>query len=309
VSPLGPLWTTLASLLAFGDHNYGPVTPVALPEITVTRHDGARLSLREAVGAGRVAVQFVFTDCQTACPLLGSLFHNVDQKMGASAGPVELVSISVNPAADTAQKLAAWRKSFQASSRWIALRPEPKDLATLLRVFGETDPAPAAHSKQIYFVDRGHYAARSTELPRAALVAAALRGVAPIAGIGAVAEKPEAESNNEAHSEGQSERGRVGDDVLTVEASRCSNCHGADRRGSQEGKIIVPPLTAVHLLQPQSRRGGPPSRYTSESFCVTLQTGVDPAGIVLSPVMPRYSMSPAACAALWQAISGEVSQR
>lgn len=290
------------TLVAFADHNYGPVEPVTLPEIVVTRHDGARLPLRQAMGGGRVAVQFVFTDCQTACPLLGSLFRNVDRALGPAGEVVELVSISVNPAADAAAKLAAWRAGFGGSARWVALRPEPGDLAALLKVFGETDPAPAAHSKQIYFVNEGRYVARSTELPRASLVAAALRGRAPMAGIGAV----EGAAPREVAGD---RRGRVGEDLLTVEASRCANCHGANAQGNREGKIVVPAIDGAALTVAQGRRGGPASRYTAESFCATLRLGVDPAGIVLSPVMPRYEMSAAGCATIWRSLTGEDSQR
>lgn len=287
------LTIALASLVAFGDHGYGPVEPVALPDLAVTRHDGRRLTLRQAVGSGTVAVQFVFTSCQTVCPLLGSLFHNVDRRLTGHG--LQLVSLTVDPTGDTAPKLNAWRKGFRASERWIALRTTPADLPRLLRAFGETDPAPAAHAKQIYFVRNGHYVARSTELPHAALIAATLQGSAPLAGTAPAVKEATALA-------------RMGDVSLTAEAARCANCHGAGAQGGREGTVVVPPLTAVSLLQPQSRRGGPPSRYTPASFCTALQQGLDPAGVMLSPVMPRYTLAPAACATLWRKFTGQDSQ-
>ena len=62
---------------------------------------------------------------------------------------------------------------------------------------------------------------------------------------------------------------------------------------------MAPALTAGALKTAQARRGGPPSNYTQASFCVSVRTGVDPAGVVLSPVMPRYQIDSRACAQLW----------
>jgi hypothetical protein len=62
---------------------------------------------------------------------------------------------------------------------------------------------------------------------------------------------------------------------------------------------VVPALTSEALQTSRSRRGGPPSQYTQSSFCNSLRTGVDPAGVALSPVMPRYQIDGRACAQLW----------
>ena len=112
----------LVTMLAFDDHGYGPVDPVPLPDISVTRHDGAVVRLRDLTAGKRTAVQFIFTSCPTACPLLGSLFRKVQKT--AQPGPVGLLSISVDPDRDTPQRWAEWLRQFgDGGSGWVAVRP------------------------------------------------------------------------------------------------------------------------------------------------------------------------------------------
>jgi len=101
----------------------------------------------------------------------------------------------------------------------------------------------------------------------------------------------------------------AGDDMLLPpEASRCANCHllaaaggPADASGTA---TFGPPLTAVGLAQPQRRRGGPRSRYSVETFCTVLRSGVDPAHILVERAMPRYQIDNEGCQALWRHLTG-----
>lgn len=86
---------------------------------------------------------------------------------------------------------------------------------------------------------------------------------------------------------------------LPDEAARCSNCHGAAGARRDAARPFAPALNREHLLQPQRRRGGPPSRYDEHSFCRALRDGIDPAWVTLPRAMPRYRLDDAQCAALW----------
>ena len=86
-------------------------------------------------------------------------------------------------------------------------------------------------------------------------------------------------------------------------ATRCVNCHEKDNVSpttGERGAAYAPPLRHEALHQRQARRGGPPSRYDAASFCSLLRTGIDPAHIIISTVMPRYEIGDAPCAALWR---------
>jgi cytochrome oxidase Cu insertion factor (SCO1/SenC/PrrC family) len=297
----------LLALMTFEDHGYGPVDPVLLPDVVVTRDDGKPVRLRELTAGRRTAVQFIFTHCPTACPLLGSLFGKVEKSLEPGAGA--LLSITVDPGRDTPERLAAWRKQFTAGSRWVAVRPDPAALKKLLETFGQKDGPPSGHALQVFFVDsESRYVARTTELPRAINIADALAGHIEMAGINSravheAAAAPEAATGEEIYRDAQGVVPRLNGETLNAKAARCANCHGERGEGRREGPINAAPLRRAALVEPQSRRGGPPSRYSRESFCASLRTGVDPAGIMLDSAMPRYTLSDPSCAALWDFVT------
>lgn len=94
---------------------------------------------------------------------------------------------------------------------------------------------------------------------------------------------------------------------LPAVATRCSNCHEArqpvplsDQAASAvSARTYASPLSAMWLQQARLRRGGPETVYDARSLCQLLRTGVDPAMIMVSTVMPRYQATEAQCAALW----------
>lgn len=96
--------------------------------------------------------------------------------------------------------------------------------------------------------------------------------------------------------------------ALPAHAARCVNCHapGSSSATLQPASAapantsFAPLLTATYLLGPIARRGGPPSAYDEATFCRALRTGIDPAYVIVSRSMPRYTLSDADCGALWQ---------
>lgn len=282
-------------------HGYGPVDPAPIPDVAVVRHDGRTSTLLQELGTDRAAIQFVFTDCRTACPLLGSLFRNVDRQVAVGKG--RLVSISVNPQGDSPARLASWLHTFSASDRWVALRLEPGELARVLAVFGQKSGPITGHAIQVFFAEDGKFLAQTTDLPRASVIASALNRETNVAGINPERAAPRetqviADPIGELLFDGrQPLAGRVGQDSLASHSAACANCH---RGGAgPEGKVAVSSVTRSALTQKLPRRGGPASSYTAESFCTALREGTDPAGVVLSEMMPRYSISRPVCQALW----------
>jgi hypothetical protein len=84
---------------------------------------------------------------------------------------------------------------------------------------------------------------------------------------------------------------------------RCSNCH-AVADGPDVPRSLAPRLTHSLLLLPRARRGGPPSNYDRRRFCTLLRKGVDPASVMISVEMPRYTIADADCQALWRYVTG-----
>ncbi len=79
----------------------------------------------------------------------------------------------------------------------------------------------------------------------------------------------------------------------------CVNCHmGAAGLGSAAS--FAPSLGRSRMTEPLGRRGGPPSLFSQASFCRMLRTGVDPAYILITRRMPRYTLSDDQCLGLWR---------
>lgn len=98
---------------------------------------------------------------------------------------------------------------------------------------------------------------------------------------------------------------------LTVDSSvmPCVNCHRRSAWGSTEGSVTVPSIAGAALFAPVTRGSvemgslrktgaGTRPAYTEASLLRALRDGVDPAGRVMSPTMPRYAIGEADVVAL-----------
>lgn len=84
-----------------------------------------------------VAVQFIFTSCRMVCPLLGAHFRRVQELLGDAVGnEVQLLSISVDPANDRPERLAAWAERHRAGPGWSQLTGERTQIDTVLKALG-----------------------------------------------------------------------------------------------------------------------------------------------------------------------------
>jgi hypothetical protein len=84
---------------------------------------------------------------------------------------------------------------------------------------------------------------------------------------------------------------------------RCSNCHAVGE-GPDVARSLAPRLTHDLLLLRRPRRGGPPSNYSRDGLCTLLRRGVDPAFVMISVEMPRYTIDDVDCRALWRYLTG-----
>jgi hypothetical protein len=94
------------------------------------------------------------------------------------------------------------------------------------------------------------------------------------------------------------------DELLPAAAVRCVNCHDAVK-SARLARVAAPHLDRTLLLEARQRRGGPPSRYDLAAFCKLLNTGVDPASIVIAREMPVYELDPGQCSSLWSFLIGK----
>lgn len=114
--------------------------PRAIPRVELEDQDGRPFTL-DAYRGRPVLVDFIYTRCASACPMLSDAFQRVDRAeratwSGDTAGRLRLVSITFD-SADTPDDLREYARHYDADGRsWRFARVRRStDLAALLRTF------------------------------------------------------------------------------------------------------------------------------------------------------------------------------
>ena len=90
-----------------------------VPDVQLVRDDGKTVNLRaELDGKRSVVLSFIFTACTSVCPLTSATFVQLQHRLGADVHKVQLVSISIDPDADNAERLAEYARKFGARADW-----------------------------------------------------------------------------------------------------------------------------------------------------------------------------------------------
>ena len=122
-----------------------------------------------------MAINFIFTTCTTICPPLTATFRRVQQEMGDRVGrDVSLISISVDPATDMPERLAAFSAKFKRAAGWTFVTGTKPEIDQLLRALGAFVADKQDHTPMILIGnDRARYWTRTYGLaPPATLVKA-----------------------------------------------------------------------------------------------------------------------------------------
>ena len=133
------LWIGLllfAVLLVGGQARAGEKVE-ALPDVLlVDRAGNERHLFSEITGDRTVVMNFIFTDCSAACPISTAIMKSVRERLngqGDRGEGVVLVSVSINPWADTPQRLAEFAKRHGATSDgWFWLTGAQREVDRLL---------------------------------------------------------------------------------------------------------------------------------------------------------------------------------
>ena len=81
---------------------------------------------------------------------------------------------------------------------------------------------------------------------------------------------------------------------LEMMGGGCATCHGTGRRGARmmpEFWLRAPALTRAALFEAHDDGHGDHASYDANTLRRAVSRGLDPEGAVLSPIMPRWSMS------------------
>lgn len=124
---------------------------LAIPDVELLDQDGHKIHFYSDLVQGRVVViNFIFTTCTTICPPLGATFARVQKEFGTGAGrDVRFISISVDPATDTPERLKAWGAKFHAGPTWTFVTGQKQLVNELLSALGAATASPQDHSPTV----------------------------------------------------------------------------------------------------------------------------------------------------------------
>lgn len=146
-----PLGIGLLALLACAaaaeeQHHHGAPAPqprytrteaaYAPPDVPLVSAGGAPTRLATILAAdGPLFLQFMFTSCTTVCPVMSASFAGIQSRLGSGDARLRFVSISIDPAYDTAERLRDYAKRFKAGPQWQFFTGQAEDIAAVQKAF------------------------------------------------------------------------------------------------------------------------------------------------------------------------------
>ena len=108
-----------------------------IPSVALLDQEGRPVDFRDLVVGKVVAMNFVFTTCTTVCPPMGANFGKLQQLLGSRAGrEIHLISVSIDPAVDTPDRLRSWSRKFGAGVGWTLVTGTKPAVNGLLKDLG-----------------------------------------------------------------------------------------------------------------------------------------------------------------------------
>jgi protein SCO1/2 len=132
--------------------------PRPAPDFTLPASDGTRLSLARYRGKA-IVLAFGFTSCPKICPTTLATLAQARKKLGARAGEVQVVYVTVDPERDDAERMRKYLAGFD--STFVGATGTPAELAAVRQSYGVTSTKTGegsdygfAHSSYTYLIDR-----------------------------------------------------------------------------------------------------------------------------------------------------------
>jgi protein SCO1/2 len=133
--------------------------PRSAPAFTLAGSDGAPLRLERYRGKV-VLLSFGYTSCTEVCPVTLSILAQARRLLGADAGDLQVIYVTVDPERDTATRMREFLKAFDPS--FLGATGSAAQLAGVRREYGISvgEKIPMgngyvlAHSSFTYLVDR-----------------------------------------------------------------------------------------------------------------------------------------------------------
>ncbi|MCU7852790.1 MAG: SCO family protein [Candidatus Thiodiazotropha sp. (ex Monitilora ramsayi)] len=107
-----------------------------IPDVVLTSDKGEKKSIIDVLNSDKpVMLNFIFTTCTTICPVLSASFSQVQEELGDEKDDISMVSISIDPEYDTADRLSAYAQRFEAGSQWEFFTGTLNDVVAVEKAF------------------------------------------------------------------------------------------------------------------------------------------------------------------------------
>lgn len=105
------------------------------PRLTMLNQNNETVAIQQLLRSNKpIMVNFIFTTCPTICPVLSSTFSVVNREL-AGAKNLTMISISIDPEADTPTALQQYAKKFEARENWTFVTGTIEDSIQLQKAF------------------------------------------------------------------------------------------------------------------------------------------------------------------------------
>jgi protein SCO1/2 len=109
-----------------------------------TQHGEAVRFYDDLVKDRTVIINFMYSGCGEVCPANSAELAKVNALLGGRMGrEITMLSISIDPVADTPERLKQYWEAFGAKPGWLFLTGNPRDVERLRRELGAYDLDPA----------------------------------------------------------------------------------------------------------------------------------------------------------------------
>lgn len=154
------------------------LSKLSFPDTMLVDQSGKDVRIYSDLIRGRtVAINFVFTSCTAICPTMGVTFAKLQTDLAHNGPPnVLLLSVSIDPATDTPERLAAFRDKVGGKPGWTLLTGPKPEVDALLKAVQAFTPDFQAHSPMVLMGnDRSGRWVRANGLAPASQLATMLR--------------------------------------------------------------------------------------------------------------------------------------
>jgi protein SCO1/2 len=112
--------------------------------VELRAHDGRTVRFYDDLLKGKIVlINFIYTECGDICPGMTQNLADVQKLLGDRVGrDVFMYSLTLQPEADTPERLKAYAETFDVKPGWLFLTGAPADIETLRRRLGFVDSDP-----------------------------------------------------------------------------------------------------------------------------------------------------------------------